>query len=177
MGLGERSRERVRRALADLDDEFGVEWTVEDRWQVDPDDYDRTVERFEAGTVGGAGAWVRNDDGAVLLVQREGYDAWQEPSGKHEPGETLAVTARREVREETGVTVDLGSVGLAQQVEIVDAERDRPPLHGLVLVFHAEYAGGEVRPREGEIAAARWFDERPDELLYDPLSELPIPAD
>jgi len=177
VGLTDRSRRRVADELARLERTFGVERTVEDRWVVAPESYDRTVDRFEAGTVGGAGAWVRDDAGEVLLVRREGYDAWQEPSGKHEPGERLDETARREVREETGVDVDLGSVALAQRVAIVDADRDRPPLRRLVVVFHAEYAGGELRPREGEIAAARWFDERPDELLYDALADLPIPAD
>ncbi len=177
MEPAERSRQRVDDALDRLERNHGVDRTVEDRWPFDPADYDRIVERVEAGTVGGAGAWIRNDAGEVLLVRREGYDAWQEPSGKQEPGERLAETARREVREEAGVAVDLGSVALAQDVEIVDAERDRPPLHRLVVVFHAEYAGGEVRPREGEIAAAGWFGERPDELLYDALAEFPIPAD
>lgn len=172
-----RSRERVGYALARLERDHGIQRRVEDRWEFSPEDYERIVDRFEAGTVGGAGAWITNDAGEVLLVRREGYDVWQEPSGKHEPGETLAETAHREVREETGVEVDLGSVALAQEVTIVDEHRDRPPIHRLVVVFHAEYVRGEVRPREGEIAAVRWFGERPDELLYDALATLPVPAD
>lgn len=177
MTLTERSRRRVREAIEDLEADFGVERLVEDRWAVPPDEYERTRERFEAGTLGGAGAWVRNDAGEVLLVRREGYDAWQEPSGKHEPGEMLAETARREVREETGVDAALRSVALAQVVETVDeADPDRPAIARLVLVFGADYLGGEPRPEPGEIAAVRWFSDHPEDLLYEALERLPIPG-
>lgn len=175
--LTDRSRQRVRREIARLDDQFSVERVVEDEWRVSPERYERTVERFEAGTLGGAGAWVARENGAVLLVRREGYDAWQEPSGKHEPDETLAETARRETREETGVKCELRTVELAQQLEIVDdTDPDRPALVRLVVVFGAAYAGGTPCPRPGEIAAVDWFDKHPDVLLYQALAKLPVPA-
>jgi 8-oxo-dGTP diphosphatase len=48
-----------------------------------------------------------NGDVEVLLVHRPRYDDWSLPKGKAEPGESDEDCARREVHEETGVTVEL----------------------------------------------------------------------
>ncbi|GAA1426728.1 NUDIX hydrolase [Microlunatus lacustris] len=45
----------------------------------------------------------------VVIVHRKRYDDWSLPKGKLEAGESLPACAVREVREETGVTVRLGS--------------------------------------------------------------------
>ncbi|MEO6132050.1 MAG: NUDIX domain-containing protein [Saprospiraceae bacterium] len=47
------------------------------------------------------GGLVINPFGKVLLIFRRGV--WDLPKGKQDPGETLAQTAIREVREETGI--------------------------------------------------------------------------
>jgi ADP-ribose pyrophosphatase YjhB (NUDIX family) len=178
MDVTARSRRRVDEALAALDARFGVERSIVWPWKVSPETYGRTVERFEAGTVGGAGAWVAREDGRVLLVREHEREGWSEPSGTHEPGETLAETARREAREETGVEVDLDHVALAQRAVHVDrTDDDRPPVHRLVFVFAARHAGGTARAAEPGIEAVRWFDEHPEDLLYSLLWALPIPAD
>jgi 8-oxo-dGTP diphosphatase len=178
-----RSRERVDDALDTLRDRFGVARVVEDRWQVDPETYDRTLERFEAGPLGGAGAWVARDDGAVLLVREHDRQGWADPGGKDEPGETLAEAARRETREEAGVDVamldgdDHPGVALAERAVHLDrTDPDRPPLHRLVVVFAARPTGGEARAAEPGVEAVRWFHDHPDELLYDALGGLPLPA-
>ena len=43
---------------------------------------------------------------AVLLVHRGGAGDWVLPGGTPRPGESMAACARREVLEETGLTVD-----------------------------------------------------------------------
>ena len=45
----------------------------------------------------------------VVIVHRKRYDDWSLPKGKLEAGESLPACAVREVQEETGVTVRLGS--------------------------------------------------------------------
>ena len=55
-----------------------------------------------------AGGLLRRDDSALCVVHRPRYDDWSLPKGKLEDGETLVETAVREVREETGCTVDCG---------------------------------------------------------------------
>jgi 8-oxo-(d)GTP phosphatase len=60
-----------------------------------------------------AGALVwRVHDGAleVVLVHRPRYDDWSWPKGKLDPGEATPAAAVREVAEETGLQVVLGSV-------------------------------------------------------------------
>lgn len=44
----------------------------------------------------------------VLIMHRRATDSWHLPKGTQEPGEDLAATARREVREETGLEISLG---------------------------------------------------------------------
>jgi 8-oxo-(d)GTP phosphatase len=58
---------------------------------------------------GGAVLWRPGEAGTeILLVHRPRYDDWSLPKGKQEPGEHIAVTAVREVEEETSVRPVLG---------------------------------------------------------------------
>ncbi|HEX2896108.1 MAG TPA: NUDIX domain-containing protein [Marmoricola sp.] len=58
----------------------------------------------------------------VLLVHRPKYDDWAWPKGKQDPGEHVAVTAVREVVEETGVEIRLGRP-LPRQLYLVSGGR------------------------------------------------------
>ena len=69
-------------------------------------------------------------------------------AGFVEPGETIEDCIRREVREEVGVEVD--------RLEYFASQSWAFP-HSLMIAFTAEYAGGELRPDQTEIAEARWF--------------------
>lgn len=53
----------------------------------------------------GVTAVVINNRDEVLLQLRRDTGTWAPPSGGVEPGETVAETARREVREETGIDI------------------------------------------------------------------------
>ncbi|OZB41207.1 MAG: phosphohydrolase [Acidiphilium sp. 34-60-192] len=68
---------------------------------------------------------------AVLLIRRgrpPGLGQWSLPGGGQELGETAEAAARRELREETGLTVGA-----------------RVQFHYTVLDFAARYQGGEAR--------------------------------
>lgn len=212
MSLHSRAAAAVDDAAERLFERFGEVPVVESEWTVDRVVYERTAERFEAGTVGGAGAWVTrptdsaaahdcadgNDDTAAhddtagtddgggvddpgsteaLLVRHEGESTWSEPAGKQEPGESLVETAIRETREETGVDCRVtGLLRVERATHVVrEVDDDAPPaLPRLVVVFEAEYLGGNATPRDGEIAAAEWHTTHPDRLKYPGVGDLPI---
>jgi len=61
--------------------------------------------------VRGVGALVTRDDGAVLLVRRAQppyQDHWSLPGGQIQLGESPQVACAREVKEETGLVVEIG---------------------------------------------------------------------
>lgn len=99
-------------------------------------------------------------DGRVLVVRNRRHGPWGDefwglPGGRREPGETLAEAAAREVREETGATVEIGrllSVG-----EWLHAS------HDVFFVFAARLAAGEpaVQPDEEVVVEVAWLS--PDE--------------
>ena len=105
--------ERAAAAVDALRDRWDSVSTRVQSWPLDRKRNERTRDRAEHGTVGGAGGRVRRTvDGerAALFVRERGVEGWSEPGGKQEPDEALAVTARREVREETGLRVRLDEV-------------------------------------------------------------------
>ena len=99
-----------------------------------------------------AGAVIRDGEGRLLLVRRgrpPSAGLWSVPGGRVEVGETPAQAAVREVREETGLDVNIGE--LLATVEIGDY---------LVHDFAADVVGGLLRAGDDAIDV-RWcsFDE------------------
>jgi ADP-ribose pyrophosphatase YjhB (NUDIX family) len=173
MPVTQRSRERVDSLLVALAAEYGEFRVREETWNTTQAAYDRLEERFEAGSNGGAGIWVRDTDRRVLLVRHEGEERWSEPSGKREPGETFSETARREVAEETGI--EAGIDGVLEVTVVTHDAWDRQPLVSPIVLFAGEKEGGSLDPRDGEIAEVDWWTEAPDSVLYDAVEEYPYP--
>ena len=171
MSLERRSRVRVDELLVRLAADYGEFRVREETWQRTQTGFDRLHERFEAGANGGAGIWLRDEDG-VLLVRHDGEETWSEPGGKREPGETFPETARREFEEETGLRARIDGV-LDVTVVTHDAP-DRAALVSPIVVFIGEAVGGEIDPSDGEIAEVDWWEEPPDAPLYDALVEYPF---
>ncbi len=99
----------------------------------------------------GAVVWQRSPSGEVevALIHRPRYDDWSLPKGKPHAGETLPVTAVREVAEETGHTVILGP-------RLGDT---RYPVSAGTKVAHywvARPTGGSFRPGN-EVDELRWL--------------------
>lgn len=168
------SREHVDAWLVDLAAEHGPFTVREQVWDLTAAEYDAVLGRHEDGHAGGAGAWVTTDE-AVLMVRHEGETAWSEPGGKREPGESFTEAAVRETREEAGVEVTVTGVLEVHPVTHL-GPGERPPLVTPIVVFTADHVAGEPTPCPGEIAAARWWDERPADLLYEALSRFPLPG-
>lgn len=176
--LTDASERRVDDWLEDLEATYGDVESVQKTWELSDAEYESTRDRVQRGTNGGAGVWLARNDGAVLLVRNEGDDGWADPGGKREAGESFEEAARREVREEANVECRLHDVTDARVLELVhESDGDAPTLWSLIVIFAGEYVSGEPRPRDGEIAQVRWFDETPDDVLYPAVAERPIPFD
>ena len=83
-------------------------------------------------------ALVTNEKGEILLVNSP-WRGWEYPGGLIEPGETFQEALHREVREESGVEIEItGFVGICKNVErnIVNID------------FTARYLSGELRTSE-----------------------------
>lgn len=90
-------------------------------------------------------------DGDWLLLgrsHRHPPDLWSLIAGFIEPGESAEQAVAREVAEETGVAVR----NLRYQ-----ASESWPFPHQLMLGFVADYAGGDLRRAEDELAGLDWF--------------------
>jgi len=172
-----RLRERAEAMLAAARKRFGdaphlepTTWPIPPQGDDEyPDSVAAAVER--AGGVGGVAPV--DDEGRLLCVDVAYNDTdWQTPGGAVDPGETLAETAVREAREETGVRVE--ATGLVY-TRIVEYDYPAAVAPVPMAVFRGRAVGGELDDDPGgtlpdgrdEIADARWFpgDELPAGLL------------
>jgi len=89
--------------------------------------------------------------GKVLLTEDKGRLGWSLPGGKGDEAETLRQTVRREVKEETALSITLTNLVQFQQY------------HGrgvrvlLRAFFTAKISAGRIKLKELEVKRAQWF--------------------
>ena len=111
-----------------------------------------------------------DEAGRLLLVRHAGQgDRWGTLGGAVEPGESPAVAAIREAREE--ISVDIELVRLLDVLGGPDYEVSYP--NGdraayVTAVYEARIIAGAPAPGDGELSELAWFT--PDELSALPLS-------
>jgi NAD+ diphosphatase len=131
---------------------------------------DRTDERSKECPACGLVAYPRVSPAMMALVTRGreillarahrfAPGMYSALAGFVEAGETIEDCVRREVREEVGVEVGELTYFASQSWAFP---------HSLMIAYTAEYAGGEIRCDDAEIAEARWFPA--DALPYLPPS-------
>jgi len=97
--------------------------------------------------------FIPRGDAILLARQNYGRQYWSLPGGVMEAGESVEQAAIREVKEETGLDIQLGRlVGVYS----------KPGENGLALTFEGRVTGG-VLQADNEIAEVRYF----------PLANLP----
>ena len=94
---------------------------------------------------------IVGEDRRILITQRRADQAlplqWEFPGGKVEPGEAPVAALVRELREEIGVTVEVGRIW-----EVLF--HPYPAFDLVMLVYMCRIAAGE--PRAVEVADLRW---------------------
>lgn len=103
---------------------------------------------------------VTNDRGEILLVNSP-WRGWEYPGGLIEPGETFQEALHREVREESGVEIEItGFVGICKNIErnIVNID------------FTARYLSGELKTSEESTEVAWVTPEKAFDMITFPLT-------
>jgi 8-oxo-dGTP diphosphatase len=114
------------------------------------------------------GAFVFDREGRVLLVERAkppGVGLWTVPGGRLEARETLAQAVAREVREETGLIVEVGALACV-------VERMGDDFHFVILDYLAHAIGGELKAAT-DVRAAKYFTDQ--EIAALPVTDELIP--
>jgi len=180
--LSVRTRRAADRRLRALREKYG-EFPVLGVTRInDPEFFEQSVDYFESGHRGAAGARVTHEGRLLLVREARAPETWVLPGGGHEPGETFAETARREVWEEAGVDCEV--TGLWRAVLKRFVREDEPGCRGYLieLFFTAEKVGGraKVHPErwdaaeDEEVLEARWFEEVPENaapVVTDPTAQ------
>jgi len=96
-------------------------------------------------------------NGIEIAMVRAG-SRWQLPKGTIEDGEDTETTARREVREEAGLTTEV--LGLIDRIEYwyyTSAGRGKKRIHKFVYFYLMRYVSGDTADHDHEVDEARWF--------------------
>ena len=101
---------------------------------------------------------VQEKSGPAAAV-RDGKALWKIPGGLVDPGEDLAASATREVREETGIETTFISVaGIVEGHSGPSPTRDNASDLYAMCVLQVVDEEQPIVPQAEEIAACRWMD-------------------
>ena len=103
-----------------------------------------------------AGGCIFNDKGEVLLQRRGDFGKWGFPGGAVELGETPEMAAIREVKEETGLEVEISRlIGVYTDCNMEYPNGDKAQSICIVYEFHV--TGGELVCDGGETLELKYF--------------------
>lgn len=109
------------------------------------DFYDDADAPLPNSVVPAASAVVTDDNGRILVHRRRDNGLWALPGGVLELGESLSGCAVREVREETGLDIEVtGIVGVYSDPRHVYAYDDGEVRQEFSVCFAAHVIGGEL---------------------------------
>jgi 8-oxo-dGTP pyrophosphatase MutT (NUDIX family) len=120
-------------------------------------------------------AFVTDDAGCILLIQRSDNGDWALPGGAHDLGERIAETAVRETREETGLEIAVtGVVGVYTDPGHLVEYGDGEVRQQFSIAFRGEPRGGQLSTSSESVQVA-WVDpEHLDSLPINPSMRLRI---
>ena len=103
-----------------------------------------------------AGGCVFNDSGEVLLQRRGDSGLWGFPGGAVEIGETPQMAAIREVKEETGLDVEVKSlIGIYTDFDAQCSNGDK--YQSIAIVYELKTVGGSLSCDQEETIELKYF--------------------
>ncbi len=122
-----------------------------------------------------ASALVVDGDGAILMQLRADNGLWALPGGTMQLGESIATTAVRETKEETGLDIEIsGLVGIYTDPRHIIAYADGEVRQQFNVCFTARVVGGSLASSP-ESAAVEFIDRtRLDTLVMHPTTRARI---
>ncbi len=103
-----------------------------------------------------AGGCTFNKNGEVLLQKRADCNKWGFPGGAIELGETPEMAAKREVKEETGLDVEVNKlIGIYTDSDVVCVNGDK--VHSICIGYEMSVVGGELICDENETLELKYF--------------------
>lgn len=101
------------------------------------------------------GAVLLNEEGKVLLVRNRGRGRahWSLPKGSCEDGESVLHTLKREVKEETGLDVEMEELAFVTEWFVMGRQE-----WYLQFYFHARIVGGVlgVQEQDEDVTQVQW---------------------
>jgi N-acetylglutamate synthase-like GNAT family acetyltransferase/ADP-ribose pyrophosphatase YjhB (NUDIX family) len=176
LDLAELSEYRVDELIEELQEKHGDFELNEKTWEVSEEGLSTETQNFRQGGYGGAGIWLTNQNGEVLLVKNEGDEEWGDPGGHHENRESFEAAAKRETKEEANVEAEITGIQSVEKVKLQHQQDGERYMYNLLVIFRGEYHSGEPKPQKGEIKEVEWWDKHPEKLLYEDLEQFAVPA-
>ncbi len=102
---------------------------------------------------------IEKENGEILLQKRSDFAVWGLPGGSGEPGESVEETIRREVIEETGLTLGtITPIGYASDpsYEVITFPNGHV-CHFHSLIFWSRDFSGSLDERDSETLELAWF--------------------
>jgi ADP-ribose pyrophosphatase YjhB (NUDIX family) len=103
-------------------------------------------------------AFIQDDRGRILMIRRTDNNLYSIPGGQLEPGETLTQATMREVREETGIDIEVtGIIGIYSNPNHVIAYDDGEVRQEFSICFRARPIRG-VPHTSQESSEVDWIE-------------------
>lgn len=111
---------------------------------------------------------IENEEGKILMVKSPDR-GWEIPGGQVEAGETLTDALKREVKEETGIDIEVGNLkGIHSNIEKRVQPDGVSPIGSIVSFgFTGKSVSGELTTSDESIEV-NWFDK---ENILDLINE------
>ena len=108
-------------------------------------------------------ALIKNDEGKILMQKRIdpepawAYGKWEFPGGGVEWGESTEEALQREMQEEIGCNVEIGSL-IPVIASVVRPDDKGGEFHALIAGYECHLSEGSVpKPSDQEVGAIQWF--------------------